>query len=107
MIGKDTTTAWDQKTSRRLKNSRVGLVLAGGGAKRACSMGCLRVFKDAGIEFNAISGTSVEGLNAALWSSNRIDEGEKLWRSLKPKRVYKLSFFGFLKLPENVFLFKA
>ena len=56
-----------------------GLVLAGGGAKGAFAFGCLQAFRREGIEFSAVAGTSVGALNALLWATNSMREGEKIW----------------------------
>jgi predicted acylesterase/phospholipase RssA len=71
---------------------RRGLVLAGGGAKGAYSFGCLKAFKEHGIEFDAVAGTSVGALNAVVWASGKLSEGEKLWRNISFENVYPVSF---------------
>ena len=68
------------------------LVLAGGGAKGAYAFGCLKAFKEAGIEFKAVAGTSVGAINAVLWSSGAFAEGERLWRNLSFSSVYPVRF---------------
>jgi predicted acylesterase/phospholipase RssA len=51
----------------RLKTSRIGLVLSGGGGKGAYAAGVLLALFDCGIRsYSALSGTSVGALNAAL-----------------------------------------
>lgn len=69
---------------------RRGLVLAGGGAKGAYTFGCLLAFKEAGIAFDVVAGTSVGALNAAIWSSGALDEGRELWRTISYRSVYPL-----------------
>jgi predicted acylesterase/phospholipase RssA len=68
------------------------LILAGGGAKGAYSFGCLKAFKEKGILFSSVSGTSVGALNAVLWASGRLQEGEKLWKEIDYSNVYPTSF---------------
>src|SRR5436190_22943718 len=67
--------------------TRVGLVLEGGGAKGAYAIGCLRAFHDSGIRFDAVAGTSVGALNAAILSTNKLAFGEGFWESLTFQRV--------------------
>ena len=69
-----------------LKKKR-GLVLEGGGAKGAYAFGCLLAFKEHGFEFDSVAGTSIGGINAACWAAQTLDEGEKLWRSLRPSTL--------------------
>ncbi|HOI30035.1 MAG TPA: patatin-like phospholipase family protein [Melioribacteraceae bacterium] len=69
-----------------------GLVLEGGGAKGAYAFGCLQALKNAGITFDSIAGSSVGALNAALWSANRLDNGEAFWRSLSLRSICKPRF---------------
>jgi predicted acylesterase/phospholipase RssA len=69
------------------KTTRV-LVLEGGGAKGAYSFGALLAFKACGIEFDAVSGTSVGALNAVLWSSDCLEAGRALWESISFENTY-------------------
>jgi predicted acylesterase/phospholipase RssA len=64
---------------------RIGLVLAGGGAKGAYQFGCLRAFAERGLTFDAVCGTSVGALNALLWSTGRLNQGHDLWKRLDQK----------------------
>jgi len=70
---------------------RRGLVLEGGGAKGAYQFGVLQAFQQAGIKFAVVAGSSVGGLNAALWSSGKLNWGEDLWLNMKPEDVYPLA----------------
>jgi predicted acylesterase/phospholipase RssA len=70
------------------------LVLSGGGAKGAYAFGCLKAFKERNIHFDAVSGTSVGGLNAMLWSTNAMAEGQKLWDELSFSTVYPVRFLN-------------
>jgi predicted acylesterase/phospholipase RssA len=60
---------------------RRGLVIGGGGAKGAYALGCLLALSESGISFDAVAGTSVGGLLAAIWSSGRIKQAAELWRT--------------------------
>lgn len=74
--------------SNNNKNFERALVLSGGGAKGAYAFGCLKAFKERNIHFDAVSGTSVGGLNALLWSTKSLSEGQKLWDELSFSTVY-------------------
>jgi hypothetical protein len=67
---------------------RRGLVLAGGGAKGAYAFGCLIALKRLGISFDVVSGTSVGALNAALWSSDSMRRGIRIWRDISFGTTY-------------------
>jgi predicted acylesterase/phospholipase RssA len=67
---------------------RRGLVLAGGGAKGAYAFGCMEAFKELGIKFDAVAGTSVGGLNATLWATDSLSEGRKIWEGLSFSSTY-------------------
>jgi predicted acylesterase/phospholipase RssA len=68
-----------------------GLVLEGGGAKGAYALGCLLAFRDHGISFDVVSGTSVGALNAALVSADRLEAGRRLWQTLSFDKVCRPS----------------
>lgn len=63
-----------------------GVVLSGGGAKGAYEIGVWRAFEEYGIaqKTTVFSGTSVGGLNSAMFTCAPLDEGEKLWREVVP-----------------------
>lgn len=69
---------------------RRGLAIVGGGALGAYSFGCLQALRENGIGFDAVAGTSAGSLNAAIWSTGRIDEGEALWLAMSPESTYDL-----------------
>ena len=74
-----------------------GLVLSGGGALGAYQAGVLRALHQAGLEFDAISATSIGSINAAAWNIDGvIDNLHEVWieqaLDLKPfdmKRVFR------------------
>ena len=66
--------------------------MEGGGAKGAYEFGVLEAFSEHGIQFDVVAGTSVGGLNAALWSMDRLDFGRELWTNLSADRVYPSRF---------------
>ena len=83
-----------------------GLVLQGGGAKGAWQFGVLKALAQRGVQFDAVSGTSVGALNGAIWSANRTDFGEKMWSEIslssiflrRPRLVPVLVISGFSQL---------
>jgi hypothetical protein len=78
---------------------RVGLVLEGGGAKGAYSFGCLQAFASAGLRFDAIAGTSVGALNAAIFAAGHMKFGEEYWKGISHGKVYRPRLRGILCLP--------
>jgi predicted acylesterase/phospholipase RssA len=86
-------------SSDTARRRTVGLVLEGGGAKGAFQFGCLLAFRELGVEFDAIAGTSVGALNAALWSTNQIDWGKSFWETISFEKVYPLRKPVFLFFP--------
>lgn len=63
-----------------------GLVLAGGGGKGAYQLGVWKALEEFGLDkkITVISGTSVGGLNAALFSSVPTEEAENIWVNQVP-----------------------
>lgn len=65
----------------RLRNGQVGLVLCGGGFKRAYQIGVWKALKKLGIErFECIAGTSAGALNAILIADGSVKKAEDLWK---------------------------
>ena len=60
-------------------SKKYGLVLEGGGARGAYQIGAWKALKEAGVEFNAVAGTSVGALNGALISMGDVSLAEKIW----------------------------
>ena len=71
-----------------MAKTKLGLVLEGGGAKGAYQFGALKKFVECGIAFDCVSGSSVGGLNAAIFSSGKMQDGEKLWSTLRQDKIY-------------------
>lgn len=94
--------------SRRVMqtNSKVGLVLSGGGAKGAYQVGVLRYMAEIGMNVDAISGASIGALNGAIISNAKnLNEASehlaKLWSTLaeypplKLNKAAVVSYLGF------------
>lgn len=64
-------------------NKKIGLVLDGGGAKGAYQIGIWKALRETGLEryISCISGTSVGGLNAALFLQGDLEKAENIWRT--------------------------
>ena len=78
---------------------RRALVLEGGGAKGAYSFGALLAFKEMGITFDAVGGSSVGALNAVLWSSNCLEAGQSIWESISFDSVYPVKILDAKRYP--------
>lgn len=65
--------------------SKVGIVLAGGGAKGAFQIGVLEVLlerlKEAGDEIVGVSGTSIGAMNGAFLAAGQFEDLKKIWLS--------------------------
>ena len=68
-------------------NKKYAVALEGGGAKGAYEIGVWRALKEAGIEFSAISGTSVGALNGALMVMGNLEKAETLWQNITFSQV--------------------
>lgn len=64
-------------------NKKIGLVLDGGGAKGAYQIGIWKALRETGLEkyISCIAGTSVGGLNAALFLQGDLNKAENIWRT--------------------------
>ncbi|MBE5906820.1 MAG: patatin-like phospholipase family protein [Lachnospiraceae bacterium] len=64
---------------------KIGLVLAGGGAKGAYEIGVWKFLKECGLEEHicCVSGTSVGALNAALFAGSDYETAERIWLNIR------------------------
>ena len=69
--------------------SEYGLVLSGGGGKGAYEVGVWKALDEFGLKdkITSISGTSVGGLNAALFACSSLEEIEKIWLTKVPGKL--------------------
>jgi NTE family protein len=67
---------------------RLGLVLAGGGAKGAYEAGVAAALAARRIPLRLVAGSSAGALNAAMIADGRLDRLEALWRALTTEQVY-------------------
>lgn len=70
-------------------SQEIGLVLSGGGGKGAYEVGVWKAMQEYGIaqKVTVISGSSVGGLNAALFSMKELPEIESIWRDIVPNSL--------------------
>jgi NTE family protein len=68
----------------------VGLTLEGGGAKGAYHIGAWKAFREMGIEFQGVTGTSAGALNGGLIIQDDFDEAWDLWYNITPQQVMTL-----------------
>lgn len=83
---------------------RRGLVLEGGGAKGAYALGCLIAFREYGIHFDVVAGSSAGALNGALVGAGRLDSAKALWQQLRFSNVCRpsQSFSTWVLLPLHI-----
>lgn len=73
--------------------TKYALVLEGGGAKGAYQVGAYNALIESGYEFNAVIGTSIGAINAALIAQGDVRLLEEVWRNIK--------FEDFLEVDDN------
>lgn len=72
----------------QLDTSKIyAIALEGGGAKGAYQVGAWRALEEAGIRYNAVSGTSVGALNGAMMAMRDLPNAEKLWKDMRFSQV--------------------
>ncbi len=72
----------------QLDTSKIyAIALEGGGARGAYQVGAWRALEEAGIRYNAVSGTSVGALNGAMMAMRDLENAEKLWRDMRFSQV--------------------
>ena len=68
----------------QLDNTKIyAIALEGGGAKGAYQIGVWKALDEAGIKFNAVSGTSVGALNGALMCMGDLEKAIALWCDIR------------------------
>ncbi|MEG0835722.1 MAG: patatin-like phospholipase family protein [Christensenellaceae bacterium] len=73
---------------------RYGLVFEGGGGKGAYQIGAWRAIRELNLEDSiiAVSGTSVGGLNAALFMQGNLELAELIWKNISQDSILPLDF---------------
>lgn len=76
----------------KLKQSKCGLVLAGGGGKGAYQVGVYKALAEMGLDKQivAMSGSSVGALNMVLFSMDDIEMAEYVWKNISYNQFLKI-----------------
>lgn len=71
---------------------KTALVLGGGGARGLAHFGLLKVFEQEGIQFDSVVGTSMGGIAAAAWATQRGMDYyiNHIFRATKPAELIKI-----------------
>lgn len=68
--------------------NKKGLVLEGGGAKGAYHVGVLTALYEAGYSFDAVVGTSIGALNAAILAQDGLEVLKEFWHSVRISNIF-------------------
>ena len=75
----------------KLDNSKTyAIALEGGGAKGAYEVGVWQALEEAGIKYNAVSGTSVGALNGAMMVMRDLEGAVRAWKDIRLSNVIDL-----------------
>lgn len=72
------------------KNKCYAIALEGGGARGAYEVGVWKALEEAGIQYNAVSGTSVGALNGGLMAMRDLPRAIEAWESMELSKVMEL-----------------
>ena len=72
-----------------MKFKKLGLTLSGGGGKGAYQIGVWQAMRDLGLDsqLSAISGTSVGGLNGAMFAQDKLDHAKSMWLNIESRNM--------------------
>lgn len=68
--------------------NKKALVLGGGGAKGSYQMGAWQAFRELGLEFDIITGTSIGSINGALMAQNTFEIADELWNNIEYENIF-------------------
>ncbi|NBG88068.1 patatin-like phospholipase family protein [Isachenkonia alkalipeptolytica] len=68
----------------------IGLSLEGGGAKGAYQFGAWKAFRELGMEFDGITGTSIGALNGALMIQEDYEKAREIWEEIAPEKILNI-----------------
>ncbi len=94
-----------------MNNTKLGIVLSGGGAKGAYEAGFLKALAELNIKPDAIAGTSIGALNGSVYSAHKDTKKvanmlEKIWRDMaKSKALQMDKKKAFLNIAEVITFF--
>lgn len=72
------------------KSKTYAIALEGGGARGAYQIGAWKALEEAGIRFNAVSGTSVGSLNGAMMAMRDLARAEEFWKNIRFSQVMRV-----------------
>jgi len=67
-----------------------GIALEGGGAKGAFQIGFWQAFRELGLEFGGVAGTSIGAINGALLVQGDIERARRVWSEITPAKVFNI-----------------
>ncbi len=70
---------------------KIGLALGGGGSKGAYQLGAWQAFRELGLEFAAIAGTSIGSVNGAFMVGDNYDGACAMWENLRLEQCLAFS----------------
>ena len=62
---------------------KTAVVLSGGGTRGAYELGAWRAFRELGIEYQIVTGTSIGSINGAMMCIGNYERTEEMWLNLK------------------------
>ena len=72
----------------KLDTSKIyAVALEGGGARGAWQVGAWRALEEAGVRYNAVSGTSVGAINGALMAMRDLKQAEQIWKDIRFSQI--------------------
>ena len=72
----------------KLDTSKIyAIALEGGGARGAYQVGAWRALEEAGIRYNAVSGTSVGAINGTLMAMRDLKQAEQIWKDIRFSQI--------------------
>lgn len=72
------------------KSKTYAIALEGGGARGAYQIGAWKALDEAGIRYNAVSGTSVGSLNGAMFAMRDLKRAEEFWSNIRFSQVMRV-----------------
>ena len=76
----------------KIDNSRTyAIALEGGGAKGGYEIGVWKALDEAGIKYNAVSGTSVGALNGGMMAMRDLNGAMNAWLDMRLSKIMDLS----------------
>lgn len=76
----------------------LGLALEGGGAKGAYQIGAYKALLELGFRFDAVAGTSIGAINAALIAQGDWQRAEDFWSTMRTEDLFLEKDRGFLEI---------